>query len=49
MLKCIGIRRETKDKTQSRAPLSPDQVRRLVSDHGIKVVVEPWERRVFCR
>lgn len=48
MLQCIGIRRETKDKTQSRTPLSPDQVRRLVSDHGIRVVVEPWERRVFA-
>jgi len=43
----IGIRRETKDDTQRRAPLSPDNVRRLVRDHGLTVVVEPWDNRIF--
>jgi len=43
----IGIRRETKDNTQRRAPLSPDNVRRLVGDHGLRVVVEPWKNRIF--
>ncbi len=47
MLKCIGIRRETKDKTQRRAPLSPTHVRALVRKHGIRVLVEPWPQRVF--
>ncbi len=43
----IGVRKETKDNTQRRAPLSPANVRHLVSDHGLKVVVEPWKNRVF--
>jgi saccharopine dehydrogenase (NAD+, L-lysine-forming) len=43
----IGLRRETKDSTQSRAPLSPGNVRRLIGGHGLSVVVEPWENRVF--
>lgn len=43
----IGIRKETKDATQRRAPLSPDQVRKLIHEHGIKVLVEPWNNRVF--
>jgi len=43
----IGIRKETKDKTEHRAPLTPDQVRRLVDDHYLTVVVEPSETRVF--
>lgn len=47
MTKTIGIRKETKDKTQRRVPLSPDQVRQLIRKHKIKVLVEPWERRVF--
>ncbi len=47
MTKTIGIRKETKDKTQRRVPLSPDQVRKLIREHKIRVLVEPWERRVF--
>jgi alpha-aminoadipic semialdehyde synthase len=44
---CIGIRRETKDETQRRAPLSPQQVSELVHRHKITVIVEPWKNRVF--
>lgn len=47
MRNTIGIRRETKDKTQRRAPLSPGQVRALVRHHGIRVLVQPWKQRVF--
>jgi saccharopine dehydrogenase (NAD+, L-lysine-forming) len=47
MIPAIGIRRETKDPTQRRAPLSPDHVRELVHRHRIKVLVEPWDQRVF--
>ena len=47
MRSCIGIRRETRDKTQRRAPLSPGHVRELVQDHGIRVLVQPWEARIF--
>ncbi len=44
---CIGIRRETKDKTQRRAPLAPEHVRTLVRDHHLRVIVQPWENRIF--
>jgi alanine dehydrogenase len=47
MINLIGIRRETKDRTQRRAPLSPDQVRRLIEEHRLTVVVEPWDQRIF--
>ncbi len=47
MMNSIGIRKETKDTTQRRAPLSPEHVRELVRRHGTKVFVEPWAQRVF--
>ncbi len=47
MINCIGIRKETKDITQRRVPLSPEQVSRLITGHGLRVLVEPMERRVF--
>jgi alpha-aminoadipic semialdehyde synthase len=43
----IGIRRETIDETERRAPLTPAQVRRLVDDYGLSVVVEPSPVRIF--
>ncbi len=48
MKKVIGIRRETKDHTQRRSPLSPRQVNQLVRNYGIRVIVQPWENRVFA-
>ncbi len=47
MINCIGIRKETKDKTQKRVPLSPEQVAALRSDHGLRVLVESMPNRVF--
>lgn len=47
MKNVIAIRKETKDKTQRRAPLVPEHVRQLVRKHGIIVLVEPWEQRIF--
>ncbi|MCB2203728.1 hypothetical protein KQI65_03200 [bacterium] len=47
MKNTIGIRRETKDPTQQRVPLSPDQVRSLVNDHGLRVLVERMPQRIF--
>ena len=47
MKNVIGIRKETKDKTQRRVPLSPAHVRQHVHKHDIYVIVEPWEHRVF--
>ena len=40
MIRCIGIRKETKDSTQQRVPLSPEQVGRLVREHGLRVLVD---------
>ena len=47
MKNCIGIRKETKDSTQRRVPLSPAQVAELVEGHGLRVLVEPMPQRVF--
>ena len=47
MINSIGIRRETKDKTQRRTPLSPNHVRELIRRHSVRVFVEPWPQRVF--
>lgn len=43
----IGIRKETKDKTERRAPLTPRQVQTLIKEHNIEVMVEPSETRYF--
>uniref|UniRef100_A0A914WJ94 Saccharopine dehydrogenase (NAD(+), L-lysine-forming) n=1 Tax=Plectus sambesii TaxID=2011161 RepID=A0A914WJ94_9BILA len=45
--KVIGIRRETINVWERRAPLSPDHVKQLVSK-GIKVLVQPMNRRVHA-
>ncbi len=47
MINCIGIRKETKDKTQKRVPLSPEQVAELRTAHGLRVLVQPMPNRVF--
>ncbi|HOJ03338.1 MAG TPA: bifunctional lysine ketoglutarate reductase /saccharopine dehydrogenase family protein [Bacteroidota bacterium] len=47
MLHCIGIRKETKDHTERRVPLVPEQVARLHRDHGLRILVEPMENRIF--
>lgn len=47
MKNCIGIRHENKDLTERRAPLTPQQVKKVVEELGIRVVVQPAENRVF--
>ncbi|MCB0299487.1 MAG: hypothetical protein KDE52_05490, partial [Calditrichaeota bacterium] len=47
MRNCIGIRRENKYLTEKRAPLSPYQVMKLINLHGLHVVVEPSDTRIF--
>ncbi len=47
MRNCIGIRRETKDPTERRAPLTPLQVRALIESTGLKVLVQPSPQRAF--
>ncbi len=43
----IGIRRETKNRWEKRAPLTPDNVRRLTQDHSVQVIFEPSDLRIF--
>jgi hypothetical protein len=43
----IGIRREDKSKWEARAPLVPEDVRRLTRDHGLRFQVQAWPGRVF--
>jgi len=43
----IGLRRETVDDSERRAPLTPTQVRELIRGHGVRVIVEPSGQRIF--
>ncbi len=43
----IGIRREDKNRWERRAPLTPDHVRELASEHGVASRVEPAAQRIF--
>lgn len=43
----LGIRRETKNRWERRAPLTPLHVEELVADQGRSVLVQPSELRVF--
>jgi alpha-aminoadipic semialdehyde synthase len=45
--KVIAIRREDQSIWERRAPLSPNQVRKLVMKDGYKVIVQPSNRRAF--
>ena len=42
----LGIRRETINAWERRAPLAPSHVKKLV-DGGVKVLVQPSNRRAF--
>lgn len=44
---CIGIRREDKNPWEKRAPLIPTHVRELIAEHGMRVVIQPSQIRVF--
>jgi len=43
----IGIRREDKNHWERRVPLTPDEVARLVRDHGLAVLVQPSVIRCY--
>ncbi len=47
MPKRIGIRREDKSIWERRTPIIPDDARELMEKHGLEVVVQPSEIRVF--
>jgi alpha-aminoadipic semialdehyde synthase len=44
---CIGIRREGKNRWERRVPLVPDQVERLITEIGAKVLIQPSTKRVI--
>jgi alpha-aminoadipic semialdehyde synthase len=43
----IGIVRESYTKWERRVPLTPEQVRTLVRDHGYTVQIQPSNKRIF--
>ncbi|RME33505.1 MAG: hypothetical protein D6793_09695, partial [Thermoflexia bacterium] len=43
----IGIRREDKSVWERRVPITPQDARLLQEQHGVKVIVQPSELRVF--
>lgn len=43
---CLGIRRETINSWERRAPLAPSHVKKLIKQ-GIKVLIQPSNRRVY--
>lgn len=47
MPRCIGIRREDKSAWERRVPIIPQDARTLQEQHGLWVVVQPSEIRVF--
>jgi saccharopine dehydrogenase (NAD+, L-lysine-forming) len=47
MKNVIGIRKESKYPTERRAPLTPEQVKDLVQNYDINVIVEPSDKRYF--
>ena len=44
----IAIRREDNSVWERRAPFSPVHVRELINRHGVKVIVQPSNRRAFA-
>ncbi|MEJ2049500.1 MAG: hypothetical protein P8Y60_06620 [Calditrichota bacterium] len=44
----IGIRRENKDKTEKRTPLTPEQVKKLVNTYKLEIQVEYSPNRIFA-
>ena len=43
----IGIRREDKNRWESRVPLVPQDVKRLIDNYDVKIVVQPSTIRAF--
>ena len=43
----IGIRREDKSRWEGRTPLVPEDVRKLIRDHGLKFQVQKADNRAF--
>jgi hypothetical protein len=46
-LNTIAIRREDKSRWERRVALTPDDVSKLIKETGVKVYVQPCNKRVF--
>ena len=47
MSRILGVRREDKSRWERRVPLVPAQIKRLRDEHGVELVIQPSEIRVF--
>lgn len=47
MIKTLGIRREDKNKWEARVPLTPEDVKRLIENCNLNVLIQPSTIRVF--
>ncbi len=47
MSKIIGIRREDKSHWERRVPLIPEDIKKLIDEHNIKVLLQPSHIRAF--
>eukprot|EP01050_Picozoa_sp_SAG11_P002908 SAG11_NODE_153_length_14352_cov_24.348323_15_plen_167_part_00 len=45
---CIGVVREAYSKWERRCPFTPSNVAELVQQHGVRVLVQPCNKRVFA-
>ncbi|MCD6310230.1 MAG: hypothetical protein J7M18_05910, partial [Candidatus Eremiobacteraeota bacterium] len=43
----LGIRREDKSKWERRVPLNPADVKKLIEKHGIHIVIQPSNIRIY--
>jgi len=43
----LGVVREVYSKWERRSPITPEHVKQLVQEHGVKVLVQPSRKRVF--
>ncbi len=44
----FGIRREDKNRSERRTPLTPTHVAELIGEHGLSVAVQPSPNRIFA-
>jgi len=47
MLNRLGIVRETKNEWERRVPLTPDDLKKLISDYSFNAIIQPSDRRIF--
>ncbi len=43
----VGIRKETKDNLEHRAPLAPRHIKEITKNYGLKFIVEPAKQRKY--